>query len=158
MLLVFDHNWKKELEKKRNDSKDRDFREVITASRAIQGYCWYIRSLTAGESGSCLGKSQKSPWWGQWPNQLWQLNSGALKGRSHAHGLHEPCDICTDHIISGTWGLQVGSPDSWTGGWPEGEDVLHMALSQQPTASDLMHAFVALLWNAFKKRGPAVAK
>ena len=44
------------------------------------------------------------------------------------------------------------------GGWPEGEHVLHMALNQQPMASDLMRAFVALLWNALKKRGPSVAK
>lgn len=43
-------------------------------------------------------------------------------------------------------------------GWPEGEGVLHMALNQQPMASDLMRAFVALLWNAFKKRGPYVAE
>lgn len=52
----------------------------------------------------------------------------------------------------------MGSPDSWVGGWPEGEDVLHMALNQQPMAFGLTHAFVALLWNAFKGKGPSVTK
>lgn len=49
-------------------------------------------------------------------------------------------------------------PDSWVGGWPEGENVLHRALSQQPMAFGLMRAFVALLWNAFKGRGPSGTK
>lgn len=52
----------------------------------------------------------------------------------------------------------MGSPDSWPGGWPEGENVLQMALNQQPMAFGLLHAFVALLWNAFPGRGPSVTR
>lgn len=162
-FTLFDHNWKKELKKKK---KEREMTVKAVTSERLLLPVWQYKAI-AGTSGAWLwGKVglvwealQRGPWLGQWPNQLWQLNRGALKGWGHAHGLHEPCDICTARIISGTWGLQVGSPDSWVGGgWPEGEDVLHMALNQQPMASDLMRAFVSLLWNAFKKRGPSVAK
>lgn len=52
----------------------------------------------------------------------------------------------------------MGSPDSWPGGWPEGEDVLQMAFSQQPMAFGLLPAFVTLLWNAFQGRGPSVTR
>lgn len=43
-------------------------------------------------------------------------------------------------------------------GWPEGEHVLQMALSQQPMAFGLMRAFVPLLWNAFKGRGLSLTR
>ena len=79
MLLVFDHNWKKELKKKKN-GKGCDFREVITASPGIQGYCWYIRSLTAGESGSCLGSSPKEPMVGSVAQSAVTAEQGSAQG------------------------------------------------------------------------------
>lgn len=82
-FTLFDHNWKKELKKKkreRNDGKGCDFREVITASLAIQGYCWYIRSLTVGESGSCLGSSPKGPMVGSVAQSAVTAEQGSAQG------------------------------------------------------------------------------
>lgn len=111
-------------------------------SKDPQGHLWHSKSLTAGE----VKFDWRSPWLGQWPNQLWQLSRGALKSRGHAYALREPCDICTAHIISGTWRLWVGSPDSWGRGWGRKEKTFF----RWPSISSRRHlAWCMHLWHCF---------
>ena len=159
MLLVFDHNWKKELNKKKEMTV-----KAVTSERLLLPVQQY--KAIAGTSGAWLwGKVglvwealQRSPWTVSGPISCDSWTGQRSRAEATLMAYMSPVTSALPVSFQELEDCKWEALTAGLGGWPEGEDVLHMALNQQPMASDLMHAFVASLWNAFKKRGPSVAK